>query len=157
MRDEVSFLPHFEALIFIHAQIQEQKLDLHKILEQRAFLPSEGYMNIWGFYFALKIDLHILKPVTTERAPGLIDALAVQSWDQGFESNTDARDSLPCQREAFELLFWQWKPKPQLVGLVGTKNRSQRESSDHAMCSFMLKNSAPFIVHHPARQSLLLP
>lgn len=71
MRDEVSFfLILKQSLIFIHAQVQEQKLDLHKILGQRPFLPSEGYMNIWGFYFALKIDLHILKPVTTERAPG---------------------------------------------------------------------------------------
>jgi len=80
MKGEVFFplvLKH--SLIFIHAQVQEQKLDLHKILGQSPFLPSERYMNIWVFYFALKIDLHILKAVITKRAPGWIDALDVQS------------------------------------------------------------------------------
>lgn len=47
MKGEVFFplvLKH--SLIFIHAQVQEQKLDLHKILGQSPFLPSERYMNI---------------------------------------------------------------------------------------------------------------
>lgn len=64
------FLILKQSLIFIHAQVQQQKLDLHKILGQIPLLPSEGYMNIRGLYFALKIDLHILKPVITKRAPG---------------------------------------------------------------------------------------
>lgn len=158
MRDEVSFfLILKQSLIFIHAQVQEQKLDLHKILGQRPFLPSEGYMNIWAFYFALKLDLHILKPVTTERAPNWIDALAVQSWDQCFESDTDAQDLSACQRE--ELNFsgsgiqshnhnwcgW-WAPHADL--------KEKGQTMPCALLWHLLKNSKLLFLYLPESQSL---
>lgn len=41
MKDGVFFpLILKQSLIFIHAQVQEQKQDLHKILGQGPFLPS---------------------------------------------------------------------------------------------------------------------
>lgn len=151
------FLILKQSLIFIHAQVQQQKLDLHKILGQRPLLPSEGYMNIRGLYFALKIDLHILKPVITKKSFWLNRCCGCSEPGSMLQEWNRCTGLISMPKRWISLLLWKWWKSNQDWWGWWAPHADLKAKGQNMPCVFpwhLLKDSEPLLLDLPEIQGL---